>query len=64
MEELHTLLKNAGIPGPYILVGHSFGGMNVRLYANMYPNEVAGIVLVDSAHEDQSERLPKQFTTV
>ena len=64
VQELHTLLKNAGIPGPYILVGHSFGGMNARLYANMYPNEVAGIVLVDSAHEDQSEKLPKQFTTV
>lgn len=50
--ELHTLLHNAGIPGPYILVGHSFGGANIRLYASKYPDEVLGIVLVDSAHED------------
>ncbi|MGH2639704.1 MAG: alpha/beta hydrolase [Rhabdochlamydiaceae bacterium] len=52
VEELHTLLKNAHIPGPYILVGHSFGGMNSRLFASRYPDEVLALVLVDSPHED------------
>src|SRR5215208_1563339 len=51
--ELHTLLGNAGITGPYVLVGHSFGGTNVQVYASKYPNEVAGLVLVDSALEDE-----------
>lgn len=51
--DLHTLLANVGIPGPYVLVGQSVGGLNVRVYASRYPAEVAGIVLVDSMHEDQ-----------
>lgn len=51
--ELHTLLTNANIPKPYILVGHSFGGLNIRLYADKYPQEVAGMVFVDTSHEDQ-----------
>src|SRR5215213_1289756 len=50
--ELHTLLTNAGIPGPSILVGHSIGGKYVRLYARQYPQDVAGMVLVDARHED------------
>ena len=45
--ELHTLLAEAGIPGPYLLVGHSYGGNVARVYAMKYPEEVAGIVLVD-----------------
>jgi pimeloyl-ACP methyl ester carboxylesterase len=53
VEELNTLLGNAGVQGPYVLVGHSFGGTNVQLYASEYPNEVAGMVLVDSATEDE-----------
>jgi pimeloyl-ACP methyl ester carboxylesterase len=53
VEELHDLLGNAGVQGPYVLVGHSFGGTNVQLYASQYPNEVAGMVLVDSATEDE-----------
>ena len=56
--ELHTLLVKAGIPGPYILVGQSFGGLNVRLYAYTYPQEVAGMVLVDASHEDAFVRFP------
>jgi pimeloyl-ACP methyl ester carboxylesterase len=49
--ELHTLLTNAGIPGPYILVGHSLGGKNVRMFALQHPDEVAGMVLVDARSE-------------
>jgi len=52
--ELHTGLSNAGIKSPYVLVGHSLGGLIVRVFANQYPKEVAGMVLVDSSHEDQS----------
>lgn len=51
--ELHTLLTNAGVPHPYVLVGHSFGGINVRLYAGQHPREIVGMVLVDASHEDQ-----------
>jgi pimeloyl-ACP methyl ester carboxylesterase len=50
--ELHTMLRAARIKGPYILVGHSIGGPVTRVYASQYPQEVAGIVLVDSLHED------------
>jgi pimeloyl-ACP methyl ester carboxylesterase len=46
--ELHILLQQAGIPGPYVLVGHSMGGLTVRVFANEYPAEVAGIVLIES----------------
>ena len=49
--ELHTLLTNAGIPGPYVLVGHSVGGKNVRMFALQYPDQVAGMVLVDARSE-------------
>jgi pimeloyl-ACP methyl ester carboxylesterase len=56
--ELHTLLHNAGIPPPYVLVGHSMGGFDVRLYASLYRDEVAGMVLVDSSHPEQRKRLP------
>lgn len=48
VEELYTLLKKAEIQGPYLLVGHSLGGLNIRLFANEYPDEVAGMVLVDA----------------
>ena len=57
VHEMHTALHKAGIKGPYILVGHSFGGLNARLFASKYPNEVAGVVLVDSSHEDQEEKI-------
>lgn len=61
VKELHTLLTGAGIPGPYVLVGHSVGGMYLRLYAHDYPDNVVGIVLVDSAHEEQVSRAPEAF---
>lgn len=57
-QELHALLQAAAIPPPYILVGHSMGGYDVRLFANLYPSEVAGVVLVDASHPDQESRLP------
>lgn len=46
--DLHTLLRRAGVPGPYVLAGHSFGGLYVLAFAHRYPDEVAGMVLVDS----------------
>jgi pimeloyl-ACP methyl ester carboxylesterase len=54
-KELHTLLQNANVPGPYVLVGHSLGGFIVRIFAHDYASEVAGVVLVDSMN-------PKQVT--
>jgi pimeloyl-ACP methyl ester carboxylesterase len=50
-EELHLALQNAGIGPPYILVGHSFGGIYVRVFADMYPKEVAGMILIDPSQE-------------
>jgi len=57
--DLNALLHRAGVPPPYILVGHSLGGLNARVYTGMYPAEVAGLVLVDAAHEDEPRRAPK-----
>jgi pimeloyl-ACP methyl ester carboxylesterase len=55
VRELRTLLRKAKIDPPYILVGHSLGGMNVRLFAIRYPDEVAGLVLVDATPLDYPE---------
>ncbi len=54
-EELHTLLQAAHVPGPYVLAGHSLGGLPVRVFAGRYPSEVAGVVLIDAM-------TPQQFT--
>jgi pimeloyl-ACP methyl ester carboxylesterase len=62
VEELHTLLTGDGIEGPYVLVGHSMGGVYVRAYAVQHPEEVVGMVLVDTAHEEQETRFPQSFT--
>jgi pimeloyl-ACP methyl ester carboxylesterase len=48
--DLHTLLQRRDVPGPYVLAGHSFGGLYVLTYADRYPDEVAGMVLVDSTN--------------
>lgn len=52
VSELHTLLANSCLPPPFVLAGHSLGGGNVRLYADRYPQEVAGIVTVDGFQPD------------
>ena len=57
--ELHTLLHNANVPGPYVLVGWSFGGFYVREYAGQYGDEVSGLVLLDSSHPDQWTSTPQ-----
>lgn len=60
--QLHQLLTSAGIVGPYILVGHSFGGLNQLVFALLYPHEVVGMVLVDSSHPDQLSRFPASYS--
>jgi pimeloyl-ACP methyl ester carboxylesterase len=56
--ELHTLLQNAQIPGPYVLAGWSYGGLYVRQYADQYPDEVVGLVLIDSSSPEQCTSTP------
>ena len=53
---VHTLLKDGEVTGPYVVVGFSVGGYIARLFTNSYPEEVAGMVLLDSSHEDQNAR--------
>ena len=53
VEELRLNLRDAGLKPPYVLVGHSLGGLYMQLYARRYPQEVAGLVLVDSTHPEQ-----------
>jgi pimeloyl-ACP methyl ester carboxylesterase len=62
--ELHTALHRAGIKGPYILVGQSYGGFLVRTFARIYRKEVAGIVLVDALHEDEQIMINNQPTRI
>lgn len=57
VSELRDLLQLAGEQAPYVLVGHSFGGLIVQEYASRYPEEVAGVVLVESSHPEQEARL-------
>ncbi|MBT7953383.1 MAG: alpha/beta hydrolase [Gammaproteobacteria bacterium] len=59
VNELHSLLLKAMIPGPYILAGHSFGGFTAQYFARLYPEETAALVLIDSSHPEQVDRLPK-----
>jgi len=57
INDLHNLLINAGIDGPYILVGHSLGGMNALIYSDQYPQDVVGLVLVDPGARDTYQRM-------
>jgi pimeloyl-ACP methyl ester carboxylesterase len=59
-DELRGLLRAAGVPAPYLLVGHSLGGIYVRRYAQRFPDEVAGLLFLDPAHEDYPAQMPKQ----
>jgi pimeloyl-ACP methyl ester carboxylesterase len=63
-EDLHTLMQRAGERPPFVLVGHSLGGLFVRKYAELYPNEVVGIVLLDSVHEDEESLRPPEVGAV
>lgn len=61
VEELHTMLRAAGVPAPYVLVGHSLGGVYVRRYAQLFPDEVAGLVMLEPAHEDWDTYMPEDL---
>jgi pimeloyl-ACP methyl ester carboxylesterase len=63
VSEIHEALKNAGIKGPYVLVGHSLGALVARLYAGQYPNDVAGLVFVDHAMAMINRRPPSGGAT-
>jgi pimeloyl-ACP methyl ester carboxylesterase len=56
--DLHAALAAAGIPGPYVIAGHSYGGLVARAFADLYPEEVAGMALIDASHPDQWAHMP------
>jgi pimeloyl-ACP methyl ester carboxylesterase len=60
-KELHTLLQNANVPGPYVMVGHSLGGFAVRIFVHEYASEVAGVVLIDSMNPKQVTQSPNDM---
>ena len=57
-KELHTLLQNANVPGPYVMVGHSLGGLGVRVFVHDYSSEVSGVVLIESMNPKQLPQSP------
>ena len=60
-DELHSVLNAASESPPYVMVGHSFGGELIRFYTYRYPQEVSGLVFVDSSHPDQNQRYADLF---
>lgn len=63
-DELDELVRVADLPGPYVLVGHSLGGLYARHYAARFPERVAGLVLLDPAHEDYNKYMPEALTAM
>ena len=61
IDELRELLRTAGVPAPYMLAGHSLGGLYARHYAQRFPGEVAALLLLDPAHEDYNAYMPQQL---
>ncbi|MDP9189720.1 MAG: alpha/beta hydrolase [Actinomycetota bacterium] len=62
VRDLHQLLRAARVPGPYVMVGHSTGGLIARQYAGRHPKQIAGLVLVDAISEGMQDAMkPKQF---
>jgi pimeloyl-ACP methyl ester carboxylesterase len=57
-QDLHAALVKAGIPGPYVVAGHSYGGLVVRAFTDLYADEVAGMALIDASHPDQWAHIP------
>ena len=53
-----TIILEAGVPGPYVVVGHSYGGLVVRAFADLYPDDVVGMALVGASHPDQWAEVP------
>jgi pimeloyl-ACP methyl ester carboxylesterase len=62
--ELHTLLDEIRVEPPYVMVGHSFGGIYVRVFRSQYPDEVAGMVLLDATHPDNWDRQGESVETL
>lgn len=63
-QQLHALLQANALPAPYLLVSHSIAGMNARVFADLYPDDVHGVVFVDSSHEGINEGTWQPITVV
>jgi pimeloyl-ACP methyl ester carboxylesterase len=63
-DELRALLRVAGVPAPYLLAGHSLGGLYARHYAQRFPDDVAALLLMDPAHEDYDAYMPPELTAL
>jgi pimeloyl-ACP methyl ester carboxylesterase len=62
VDDLHALLDRAALDPPYVMVGFSFGGLISQLYAATYPDEIAGLILVESSHPDEAEQFEAHLT--